>query len=161
MGADTTAKFLRPVSDAHPWPTTDLLQIGLGYQYALSGYDLWWVTQTALSLGYAKNYGLLDTQVLTGMMAFTGLRYNLATFEWRPFVMGGIGLLTLFTNPNASTTTNTSAQSWMTFQAGPGLEWVFADEMSFQLETGALAFLDFQLAARFSYVARLSYLFYF
>ncbi|MES2503647.1 MAG: outer membrane beta-barrel protein [Myxococcota bacterium] len=162
MGMDSTASFMTPTNATNPWPTSDQLQIGLGYQYALSGYNLWWVTQSELALGYAKNYGLSDSQILTGITAFTGLRYNFATLAWRPFVMGGVGLLTLFTDPNSVTSTNgTTSRSWMTFQVGPGIEWIFTDEMSFQLETGGLAFLDFQRAARFSYVARLSYLIYF
>lgn len=161
MGMNTTANFLRPSPDPDPWPSTDQVQIGLGYQYALSGYDLWWVTQSSLSLGYARNYGLSSDQVLTGFTALTGLRYNFATLTWRPFILGGVGLVTLFTDPNATGQSNTSARSWMTLQAGPGIEWVFTDEMSVQLETGALIFLDFQRSPRFSYVARLSYLIYF
>lgn len=161
MGQDTTGYIFRPSPDPNPWPTTDLLQLGVGYQYALSGYELWWVTQSALSLGYARNYNLSSTQVLAGMTAFTGLRYNFATFAWRPFVWGGIGLLTLFTDPAAPGSSNNTARSWMNFQVGPGIEWIFASEMSFQFDVGGLVFLDFQREARFSYLARLSYLFYF
>lgn len=161
-GFDTTASFLRPIPDPNKWPTTDQAQIGLGYQYALSGYSLWWVTQSALTLGYARNYGLPNTQVLAGINALTGLRYNFSTQAWRPFILGGIGLLTLFTNPNATLqTNNVSKQAWMMVQLGPGIEYIFADEMSLQLDTGALAFFDFATASRFSYTVKLSYLFYF
>lgn len=161
-GFDTTAYFLRPSPDPAPWPTTDALSLGLGYQYALSGYSLWWVTQSALSLAYARNWGLSDTQVLAGADALTGLRYNFATLSWRPFILGGIGLHTLFNNPGANITTgNVSQQAWMMAQIGPGIEYIFTDEMSFQLDAGALAFLDFSTATRFSYTVKFSYLFYF
>ena len=159
MGFDTTANFFNPIP---LWPTTDQVQLGLGYQYALVGYSLWWVTQSSISLGYARNFNMSDTQVLAGVTALTGLRYNFATEAWRPYVMGGIGLFTLFTNPNANTATGQStSQAWMMVQLGPGLEWIFAEEMSFQLGGGALVFFDFQRPARFSYTANLSYLFYF
>lgn len=166
MGFDTTASFLRPTPDLNPWPTTDQIQLGLGYQYALWGYSLWWVTQTAVSLGYARNYNLSKTQVMTGMNVLTGLRYNFATEAWRPFILGGIGVYTLFQNPNQAAanllpTQPSSSQAWMTFQLGPGLEWFFIDEMSFQLDAGALVFFDFQREARFTYLGRFSYLFYF
>lgn len=161
-GFDTTAKFLRPDPDPNKWPSSDQVQIGLGYQYALMGYDLWWVTQSSISLGYAKNYGLADTTILAGIDAMTGLRYNFATVAWRPFVMGGIGLFSIFSNPNAAnTSTEPSNKSWMTLQLGPGIEYIFTDEMSFQLDAGALMFMDFQREARFSYAIKLSYLFYF
>ncbi len=157
MGTTAGAGFLRPDPDPNPWPSTDQLQIGLGYQYALSGYSLWWINQFSIGLGYAKNTTLSSQQVLTGMTALTGLRYNFATLAWRPFISGGVGMTNIFMD--ASTTTG--ARAWMNFQAGPGIEWIFTDEMSVQLETGALVFLDFQRDARFSYVARLSYLIYF
>jgi hypothetical protein len=163
-GFDTTAKFLRPAVDPNPWPTSDQIQLGLGYQYALLGYDLWWVTQSSVSLGYAKNYSLSDTTILAGVQALTGLRYNFMTRAWRPFVGGGIGLYTLFTNPNAAQLQagiQPSNQAWMMLQVGPGVEYIFTDEMSFQFDVGALAFFDFQREARFSYTAKLSYLFYF
>lgn len=164
MGFDTTAQFLNP--SPNPWPTTDQIQLGLGYQYDLWDYKLWWVTQTAASFGYARNYGLLDTQILIGLNSLTGLRYNFTTDAWRPFVLGGVGLFVLFQNPNQAAnnllpTPVTSSQAWMTFQVGPGIEWFFADEMSFQLDVGGLVFLDFQREARFSYLGRFSYLFYF
>ncbi|MEI6805466.1 MAG: hypothetical protein WCK49_03040 [Myxococcaceae bacterium] len=130
----------------------------------MSGYSLWWVTQTSLSLAYARNYNLSDTQVLAGVNALTGLRYNFMTESWRPFVLGGVGLFTLFNNPNAqqsSTSTTSSSQAWMMLQLGPGLEYIFTDEMSFQFDVGALAFMDFQKSMRFSYTVNLSYLFYF
>ncbi len=77
--------------------------------------------------------------------------------------MGGVGLFTLFSNPNGPLNANgaTASQAWMLFQAGPGIEYIFTDEMSFQFDAGALAMLDFKNQARFSYVAKLSYLFYF
>jgi hypothetical protein len=164
-GFDTTAAFLRPNPDPSPWPITDAIKLGLGYQYALSGYSLWWVTQSSLSMAYARHYNLSDTQVLAGVNALTGLRYNFMTQSWRPFILGGIGLLTLFNNPNASQATGSStpasSQAWMMLQLGPGVEYIFTDEMSFQFDVGALAFMDFQNAMRFSYTVNLSYLFYF
>lgn len=161
-GFDTTAYFLRPNPDPNMWPTTDQLQIGLGYQYALYNYSLWWVTQSSVSLGYARNYGLSETQMLPAINALTGLRYNFATYAWRPFIMGGIGLFSLFNNPNSATdSSNPSKKAWMILQLGPGLEYVFASEMSFQFDLGAAAYFDFQRETRFSYVAKFSYLFYF
>ncbi|MEI6789571.1 MAG: outer membrane beta-barrel protein [Myxococcaceae bacterium] len=157
-GFDTTAGSFAP---APPWPTTDQIQLGLGYQYALVGYSLWWVTQASISMGYARNYNLSSTQILMGASALTGLRYNFMTEAWRPYVMAGIGAFTLFNNPNSAAEIKPSSQAWMTLQLGPGIEWIFAEEMSFQLGAGGLAFFDFQKSPRFSYTANLSYLFYF
>ncbi|MBH1989157.1 MAG: hypothetical protein I8H75_01250 [Myxococcaceae bacterium] len=161
-GYDTSASFLRPQPDPNEWPMTDQLQLGLGYQYALYQYSLWWFTQSAVSFGYARNYGLSQTQILPAVNALTGLRWNFASQNWRPFVQTGIGLVALFNNPNSSSDSSSpSKQAWMILELGPGLEWVFMNEMSFQIDLGAQAFFDFHHATRFSYAGRFSYLFYF
>lgn len=136
------------------WFSTDQLQLGFGYLRALSGYKLWLVSQSVVGFGYARESLMPLTQVIVSLNLATGLRYNFLERRVRPFVTGLVEYLQFFNDGGRY-------RAFAGLGFGPGIEWIFGNDMSVQLETGAQAMIDFYNPARYSWTARLSYLIYF
>lgn len=151
MGLDTTASAL-VLKNAKPWQSSDQVQIGFGYMHAIWSYNLWWITQGAVAFGFETNTA---SNILIGINASSGLRYNFMTEYWRPFLAGQVEYLQFFHQ------TSNTQNWWLGFLLGPGVEWIFADDMGLQLETGMHVLSDFSNPVRFAWSARLSYQLYF
>ena len=157
MGFDTTPVKLNDDKNLQPWQTTDQVQLGFGYMRTLmSGYRLWYTAQTAVGFGYAKNYGQAAHLVLIGLNFGTGLRYKFLEKRHRPFIAGQFEYLQFFNLGDGS-----GRAFWIGLLFGPGYEWIFANNMGIQLETGAHLLFDLLNPARMTWTARLSYMLYF
>ena len=156
MGLGTTAPAL-VLPNAKPWQSSDQVQPGFGYMHAIWSYNLWWIVQTAVTFGFEANTTSNGTSnIIIGLNASSGLRYNFMTEYWRPFLAGQFEYLQFFHQSN-----NNAQTYWLCFLLGPGVEWIFADDMGLQLETGAHILSDFSTLPRFVWSARLSYQLYF
>ena len=159
MGLGTTASSMQ-LKNAQPWQSTDQVQIGFGYMHALYDYSLWWVVQTAASFGFAQNFSQDTSRVIFGVNASTGLRYNFMQETVRPFVQGQFEYVQFF-HQQVTTQLTSSSNYWLGFLAGPGIEWIFGDDMGVQLEAGGHVLTDFSDPVRFAWNTRLSYMLYF
>jgi len=156
MAFDTTAGFIHS-AQTHPWQVTDQLHIGAGYQTAImTGYKLWYTAQITVGFGYARNYSQPAYLIPIGVNFSTGLRYNFLDRWHRPFIHFKGEWFQLF-----NTGVSSGYAFWLGFLAGPGYEFIFANNMGIQLDTAAHVLFDFKLPARFSWTARLSYTLYF
>lgn len=155
MGFNTTTSFMEAIKD-NPWPSSDQIQVGFGYMHALTmGYKLWYIVQTSVGFGYAENLSNNPHHVVVSLNVSSGLRFNFLTRRHRPFIQGQLEWLQIFNTPDTS-----GAPFWLGFTAGPGYEWIFAEDMGIQIEAGAHVFSDFLSKPRFSWNARLSYTLY-
>jgi hypothetical protein len=128
--------------DPSPWNTSDHATIGAGIFTAL-GYDLWFDNQAAIGMGLEIEVGngRTDRAPVFSLSISSGLRYNFMNERIRPFVSTHVHYLQLINPGGATLPQNFFLEGqpfWVGLRGGGGIEWIFGDEMSVQIEAGLL-----------------------
>jgi hypothetical protein len=146
------------------WNVSDQALLGVGYFRAI-GYNLWFDSQVTIGLGTGINTGVNIAPVLSQATS-VGLRYNFLDEKHRPFIAGHIQYILLLYDPavvqGVPINPLLEQSLWVGPRLGGGYEFFFAEEMSLQVEAGAIFYLSLAaLPGQLSGTVRLSYNFYF
>jgi hypothetical protein len=154
MAMDSTMGTVNPIL----WGLNDQVQIGTGYGRDLYDLRLWWVTETAIGFAGVNYPGAPSSRIAITFEAETGVKYNFLNQRWRPFVGFMVGFLQIFNAyRSAFYPYLLTGFSWGTIRPMVGLEWIFTNDMSFELESGYVLLTNFENPVRHSVMARLGY----
>ena len=127
------------------WNLTDEPTVGAGYFFAI-GYQLWVDNEVALG-AWTTVIDSPQSPVIT-LSVSSGLRYNFLEERVRPWVGASIQYLQLIAFPSSGAAAPIPGNNFLGntpffigLRPDAGVEWVFGDEQSLNLEVGIIGFL--------------------
>jgi hypothetical protein len=127
------------------WNATDQVTFGATGFYSI-GYDTWYEATAVLGFGGVRiaSPGVPNPIVVSLQVDLAGFRYMFLEERFRPYVAAGLPVMSLFGNAAAGDVpANTflgSVPIWIGARVGGGIEYIFVDEMSLNLDVGLTGF---------------------
>lgn len=157
MAMDSSFARVNP----YTWGVNDMVQIGTGYARDLLDLKLWWVSETSVGFGQVNLPGAPASRVAITVQGSTGLRYNFHTERWRPFTGFMLEIFQIFNQQPDPYGFQTATPTWAALRPFAGIEWIFTDDMSVELQAGYILLINFEDPVRQSIMARVAYKLYF
>lgn len=143
------------------WGADDQIQVGTGYARDLSALKLWWITETAFGISYVNYPGAPSSRMAISIQGGTGIKYNFLVQYWRPFIGLMAEVFQIFNFQDSRFISEVAAPTWGALRPMLGLEWMFANDMSLEVESGYIMLINFEDPVRHSALVRLAYRLYF
>jgi hypothetical protein len=127
------------------WNATDQVTFGATGFYSI-GYNTWYEATAVLGFGGVRiaSPGVPNPVVISLQVDLAGFRYMFLEERFRPYVAAGLPVMTLFGNAfPGDLPANSflgSAPIWIGGRVGGGIEYIFGDEMSLNLDVGVTGF---------------------
>jgi hypothetical protein len=132
--------------DATLWNTTDQVTFGATGFYSI-GYSTWYEATAVVGFGGVRSVsptGIANPVVISLQVDLAGVRYMFLDERFRPYVAAGLPVMTLLGNAKKNdlpaNTFLANTPVWIGARVGGGIEYIFEDEMSFNLDVSATGF---------------------